>query len=65
VTVRVLIDTDGSVRHPTIVTPSLAPTLIYAVTEAVKQWQFQPATIDGKASAMEFDLTVDFQTGRN
>jgi TonB family protein len=65
VIVHVLIDSDGIVRHPTVVTPSLAPTLIYAATEAVKQWQFQPAMIDGKACPMEFDLTVNFQTGRD
>jgi TonB family protein len=65
VTVHVLIDTDGTVRHPTVVTPSLAPTLIYAATEAVKQWQFQPAMIDGRPCPMEFDLTVNFQTGRD
>ncbi len=65
VIVRVLIDSDGTVRHPTVVAQSLAPTLIYAATEAVKQWQFQPATLDGKACPMEFDLTVNFQTGRD
>ena len=65
VVVRVLIDSDGTVRHPTVVTQALAPTLIYAATEAVKQWQFQPATIDGKACPMEFDLTVNFITGRD
>jgi TonB family protein len=64
VIVHVLIDSDGTVRHPTVVSQSLAPTLIYAATEAVRQWQFQPATVDGKACPMEFDLTVSFQTSR-
>ena len=65
VIVHVLIDSDGAVRHPTVVTQSLTPTLIYAATEAVKQWQFQPAMVGGKACPMEFDLTVNFQTGRD
>ena len=65
VVVHVLIDGDGTVRHPAIVAQTLAPTLIYSATEAVKQWQFQPATIDGKSSPMEFDLTVNFLTGRD
>ncbi len=65
VIVHVLIDSDGTVRHPTVVTQSLTPTLIYAATEAVKQWQFQPAMMGGKACPMEFDLTVNFQTGRD
>jgi len=64
VIVHVLIDSDGTVRHPAVVSQSLAPTLIYAATEAVRQWQFQPATVDGKACPMEFDLTVNFQTAR-
>lgn len=65
VIVHVLIDSDGIVRHPAVATQSLAPTLIYAATEAVKQWQFQPAMVGGKACPMEFDLTVNFQTGRD
>lgn len=65
VIVHVLIDSDGAVRHPAIATQALAPTLIYAATEAVKQWQFQPATMDGKACPAEFDLTVNFLTGRD
>ncbi|HEV2721965.1 MAG TPA: energy transducer TonB [Thermoanaerobaculia bacterium] len=65
VIVHVLIDSDGTVRHPVIATQALAPTLIYAATEAVRQWQFQPATIDGKACPAEFDLTVNFLTGKD
>jgi TonB family protein len=60
VLIHVLIDRDGTVRHPTMVTSSLAPTLIYAATEAVKTWEFQPAMADGRASPMGFDLTVNF-----
>lgn len=60
ITVRVLIDRDGTVRHPALVSPTAAPTLVYAATEAVKKWQFQPASVDGKATPMEFELTVNF-----
>jgi TonB family protein len=62
VIVHVLIDSDGNVRHPAVVSQSVAPTLLYAATEAVKRWQFEPATMDGKPSPVEFDLTVNFQT---
>lgn len=61
VVVRVVIDKDGAVRHPRLVNTTAAPTLVYAATEAVKKWQFQPASVDGKACAMDFDLTVNFQ----
>jgi len=62
ITVRVLIDRDGAVRHPNLVSPTTAPTLVYAATEAVKRWQFQPASVDGKACPIEFELTVNFQS---
>ena len=61
IVVRVVIDRDGIVRHPKLVTPTVAPTLVYAATEAVKKWQFQPASVDGKPYPMEFELTVNFQ----
>jgi TonB family protein len=60
ITVRVLIDSDGTVRHPSLVSPTAAPTLVYAATEAVKKWRFQPASVDGTATPMEFELTVNF-----
>lgn len=63
VTIRVVIDESGSVHHPRLVSTATAPTLVFAATEAVKDWRFQPATIDGKAAAIPFDLTVNFQTG--
>jgi len=61
VVVRVIIDKDGAVRHPRLVNTTAAPTLVYAATEAVKKWQFQPASVDGKACSMDFELTVNFQ----
>src|ERR1051325_1967456 len=65
VVVHVLIDSNGTVHHPTIASQALAPTLVYAATEAVKQWQFQPAMIDGKRHAVDVDLTVNFVNGRD
>jgi TonB family protein len=59
--VKVVIDKDGVVRHPRLVNTTAAPTLVYAATEAVKKWQFQPATVDGKPEPMDFQLTVNFQ----
>ncbi len=61
IVVKVVIDKDGSVRHPRLVNTTAAPTLVYAATEAVKKWQFQPASVDGKACPMDFQLTVNFQ----
>jgi len=61
ITVRVLIDRDGTVRHPSLLSSTATPTLVYAATEAVKKWRFQPASVGGQATPMEFELTVNFQ----
>jgi len=60
ITVKVLIDSDGTVRHPSLVTATAAPTLVYAATEAVKKWRFQPASVGGQPTPYEFELTVNF-----
>jgi TonB family protein len=59
--VKVVIDKDGTVRHPRLVNTTAAPTLVYAATEAVKKWRFQPAEVDGKPEPMDFQLTVNFE----
>jgi len=64
ITIRVVIDTDGNVHHPQLVSGATAPTLVYAASEAVKDWKFQPAMIDGKPASMPFDLTVNFRAPR-
>jgi hypothetical protein len=55
--VRVVIDVDGAVRQPSIVS-SPAPSVAYATLESAKQWRFRPATKDGKAVATSFTLTI-------
>jgi TonB family protein len=55
--VRVVIDVDGVVRQPSIVS-SQVPAASYAAFEAVKQWRFRPAKKDGKAVAMPFNMTI-------
>jgi TonB family protein len=55
--VRLVIDVDGVVRQPSIVS-SQVPAVSYAAFEAIKQWRFRPAKKDGKAVAMPFDMTI-------
>jgi TonB family protein len=55
--VRVVIDVDGVVRQPSIISSGI-PAASYAALEAVKQWHFRPARKDGKAVAMPFNLTI-------
>lgn len=46
--VSVVVAADGSVGRPWIVQPLAAPTLSYAALEAVRQWGFEPAKLDGE-----------------
>ena len=55
VTVRAIVGADGSARCPTLVSANVAPTLIYAATEALKQWQFEPLSTPAR-----YDLTINF-----
>lgn len=64
VTISAIIDADGNARIPRLISSTAAPTLIYAAMEALKQWQFQPASIDGAAVPMKYEVTVNFEPPR-
>jgi hypothetical protein len=55
ITVRAIVGADGNARCPTLISASAAPTLIYAATEALKQWQFEPLS-----APANYDLTINF-----
>ena len=59
VTVRAVVGSDGNARCPTLITANAAPTLVYAATEALKQWQFEP-----QSAPAVYDLTVNFAPPR-
>jgi TonB family protein len=59
VVIEVVIDVDGLVRQPRIVS-SPAPSVSYAALEAVKQWRFRPGTMAGKPVPVIFHLTLSF-----
>lgn len=58
--VEVVINPDGTLHSPRIVTPLSAPTLSYVVLDAIRQWRFEPGKIGGKAVPVVFTLTVNF-----
>ncbi len=59
VTVDALIDANGRVTTMKVVSgPSL---LQQAAMDALKQWKYQPATLDGKAVAMHLSVTIRFR----
>jgi hypothetical protein len=54
VTVGAIVDGDGSARSPRLVSQTVAPTLIYAAFESLKDFQFEPGT------PTKYEVTVHF-----
>jgi protein TonB len=59
VLVDALIDTDGHVTTMKVVS---GPTLLHqAAMDALRQWRYQPATLDGKPVPMHLTVTIQFR----
>lgn len=59
VTIDALIDVNGRVTTMKVIS---GPTLLQeAAKDALKQWKYQPATLDGKAVAMHLTVTLQFR----
>lgn len=58
--VSVVISSDGAVSEPRILEALPVPTMSYAALEAVRQWEFVPARLDGEPIAVYYTLTVNF-----
>jgi hypothetical protein len=55
VTVGAIVDADGVVKYPTLLSHTNAPTLIYAAFESLKDFQFEPGT------PAKYQVTVNFK----
>lgn len=60
VIVQVVIEKDGSVSRTRIL-KGLHPTLDEAAVEAIRQWRFEPALLDGEPVAVQYHLTINFR----
>ena len=60
VTIDCLIDANGNVADLKVL--SGPPLLHRAATDAVKQWKYKPAILDGQPTAMHLSVTVQFKT---
>lgn len=60
VIVQAIIDEQGNVTNVQVL-KGLPMGLAESATDAVKQWKFKPATLNGKPVAVYFNLTVNFQ----
>jgi hypothetical protein len=54
VTVGAIVDGDGNARCPRLVSKTVAPTLVYAAFESLKDFQFEPGT------PAKYEVTVHF-----
>jgi TonB family protein len=64
VVVEAIIDTDGRLRRPLILSAQGGgPGMKYAALEAVDQWRFEPARLEGKPVAVYYVLTINFEVG--
>ena len=62
VVLELVIDEDGKVRDLKVVkSPNGDAALARAAEEAVKQWRYEPATVDGQAVAVLAKITVKFR----
>lgn len=60
VTLDALIDADGNVAQVKVI--SGPPMLHQAAVDAVKQWKYSPAQLNGNPTAMHLTVTVQFRT---
>jgi TonB family protein len=59
--VQIIIDKNGQPTLPRIVRALPAPTLSYVALEALRHWQFEPATSNGQPISIPFALTVHYK----
>lgn len=60
VMVQVLVDDRGRTRSP-LVLDSPHPLLAWAATEALRDWRYRPAEIDGRRVAVYYNVRHDFR----
>lgn len=63
VLLRVTIGTDGRVENVEA-TKKVGGGLTEAAVEAVRQWRYEPATVDGQPVGWKIDVPVEFHLGR-
>lgn len=61
VVVRIVVSTDGSVEHASLLTPSRYKGFNQSALAAARKWTFAPATRGGVAVKSETDIEVEFR----
>lgn len=58
--IEAIINEQGTVEYPSIVSPS-DPVLALTALDALRKWRFKPALLDGKPVRVYYNLTVNFR----
>ena len=61
IVVDVIIAEDGTTRCPRVVDTHDDPSLAWALLEAMKDWRYEPALLDGRPVAVPLRQTIDFR----
>jgi TonB family protein len=59
--VKAIITKGGEPRSPQIIQALPGPTLSYSALEALRNWRFTPASVNGEPIEMSFKLTINFK----
>jgi hypothetical protein len=64
VNIQITVDEAGQIRQPLVVDGGFYPGLIYRAFEALRRWQYQSATFNGKPVAFRYVVPVVFADDR-
>lgn len=64
VNIQITVDETGQIRQPLVIDGGFYPGLIYRAFEALRRWQYQPATFNGKPVAFRYVVPVVFADDR-
>lgn len=58
---QVVVETDGSISGPLVGKEVREPTMVYAVLETLRRWEFEPAKLEGEPIPCLYGLSVNFE----
>jgi hypothetical protein len=62
--IQITVGTDGQITQPLVVDGGRYPGMIYRAFDALREWRYKPATVDGNAVPYRFVVAVAFANDR-
>jgi len=59
--VQTIITKDGEVIHPVVLKDLNVATITYSALQALREWRFRPARLDGNPVVVYYTLTINYQ----